>query len=84
MTSAMRRYERAGVQLRIARAELLLQLADGRGDDRLPDLLTFAAQLGDLTAADSLGAFRAQQAENLRDAQAELDRLTGTDEAQPC
>jgi hypothetical protein len=75
----MRRYERAGLHLRIARARLLLQLARGRGADRLADLLTFARQIGDCTAADNLAAFSAAMAEELRTAQAELDRLDGRD-----
>lgn len=73
MTPAEKEYQRAGLRLRVARATLLLDLANKIDDAELPDLLTFAAQLGDLSTADGLGAFRAQQAENLRDAQAELE-----------
>jgi hypothetical protein len=76
MTSAKRGYELAGLRLRVARARLLLQLADGRGDDRLPDLLTFAGQIGGRATADNLAAFFAEQEEELRTAQAELDRLS--------
>lgn len=82
MTPALRRYERAGVQLRIARARLLFQIA--RDDAAIADLLAFARVVGDATEADTLAAFRAAQADLLQAAQAELDRLTGPDEAPPC
>lgn len=73
MTPAMRRYELAGVRLRIARAQLLRQIA--RDDTPLGDLLKFARAIGDETAADSLDAFRSAQVEGLQAAQAKLDRL---------
>lgn len=73
MTTAEHRYERAVLRERIARALLLRQVA--RDGVALADLLQFAAQLGDLTAADTLGAFRAQQDDALQAAQAELGRL---------
>ena len=82
MTPAEKNYALADARLRAVRATLLLDLANKVDDADLPDLLVFAARLGDRTAADGLGAFRAQQAENLRAAQGELDRLT--DEALPC
>lgn len=76
MTPAERRYQRAGVQLRIARAQLLRQIA--RDDTKLADLLTFAHAIGDGdAAADTLAAFRAQQDDALQAAQAELGRLNG-------
>lgn len=81
MTPAMLRYKRAGAQLRIARAQLLRQIA--RDDVALADLLQFAAQIGDRTAADSLGAFRSQQDDALQVAQTELRRLPGPDEGRP-
>lgn len=71
----------ATLRERIARALLLFQLA--RDDAAIADLLTFSRSLGDETEADSVTAFRAAQAEALRAAQAELNRLTGPDEAQP-
>lgn len=77
----MRRYREATLRLRIARAQLLLQIA--RDENRLPDLLVFAGQLGDRTAADSLAAFRAAQAEALETAQAELARLLERDGKRP-
>ena len=72
----MRRYKRTGVQLRIARARLLSQLASHSWNaDRLADLQTFARQIGDFTNADTLPAFRVAQEDALRAAQAELSRL---------
>jgi hypothetical protein len=75
MTPAMRRYRHADLRLRIARAQLLLGLAAGDRDSCLTDLLTFAGQIGDCTAADTLAAFRASLEDVLRAAQRELDRL---------
>lgn len=70
MTPA-RRFALADLHLRLARARLLLQIA--RDPDRLADLLTFAGEIGDCTAADSLAAFRAAQNDVVRVAQAALD-----------
>jgi hypothetical protein len=75
LTPAERRYERASVQLRIARAQMLLGLAGKVDPAQLPGLLTFAGQIGDTAAADSLVAFRSAQSDQLQAAQAELDRL---------
>lgn len=89
MTPAERQYHLAGLRLRIARAQLLLQItSDGRNADRLPDLLAFAQVLGKgLTegpAADSVPAFRAAITAELQSAQAELDRLeNGNTQASP-
>lgn len=85
MTPAETRYRLADLRHRVARARLLLQLA---ADDRDPpaslaDLLTFAKQIGDESAADSVAAFRAAMTSELQTAEAELRRLTGKDEA-PC
>ena len=77
MTSAERNYKRAGVQLRIARARLLHQIA--RPDVALGDLLRFARAIGGETTADSVAAFRAAQAEALQAAEAELCRLPARD-----
>ena len=80
MTPAKIEYRRADLRHRVARAQLLHQIA--RPEVKLSDLLTFAGQLGDDTAADTLAAFRAAQAEQMQAAQAELDRLT--DEGRTC
>lgn len=81
MTPAMQRYEqryeRSGLELRIARARMLLDLAGKVDADRMADLLTFARDIGDESVADSMAAFRSAQTEQLQAAQAELDRLTG-------
>ncbi len=66
--------ERADLRLRIARAQLLLQIA--RDGVPLADLLTAAGQLGDDTAADTLAAFRAAQADVMQTCTAELERLS--------
>lgn len=77
MSTPGQRYRRCAVELRVARAQLLLQLASHSWNaDRLADLLTFAAQIGDdATACDTVAAFCAAQTELLRDAQAELELL---------
>ena len=77
MTAAMRRFQRAELRLRVARALMLQDLAYKLQPDQLSDLLTFASQVGDTTSADSLSAFRAAQEDVLQTAQAELRRLTG-------
>lgn len=83
MTPAEKNYQRAGVQLRIARAQLLLQVSGPDRDASLPDLVAMAQVLGKGVAeelsADSVPAFRAAMTAELQAAQAELDRLTGTD-----
>lgn len=75
MTPAMRRYQHAALQERIARAQLLLQLAGADRGACLADVLTFAHQIGDETAADSVAAFRVAQLEQLQTAESELNRL---------
>ena len=82
MTPAMMRYRHSGLQLRIARARLLRQIA--RDDVAVGDLIRFARVVGDETKADSLAAFRAAQEDALRAAEAELGRLPGPDEGRPC
>jgi hypothetical protein len=74
MSPAETRYRLAGLQLRVARAKLLLQLAAADHDPpaSLANLLTFAKQIGDQSVADSLSAFRASQLDQLCAAQAEL------------
>lgn len=74
MTTAQIRLERLGVELKIARAQLLRQIA--RDDTQLADLLQFAHAIGDATTADTVTAFRAAQEDALRAAQAELSRLS--------
>lgn len=74
MTPAEQRYALAGVQVRIARAQLLRQIA--RDGVAVADLLRFARIVGDETEADTLAAFRAAQSDQLQAAQAELDRLS--------
>ena len=81
MSAATRNYERAGLNLRIARARLLHQIA--RPDVAVGDLLRFARIVGDETQADSLAAFRAAQQDALQAAEADLRRLTGPDEGRP-
>ena len=76
------RYRLAAVRLRIARSQLLLQVADGY-DDRLDDLLLFARQIGDDTAADNLVAFQAAQQACLDEAQRELLSLLGLEPEEP-
>lgn len=73
MTPAERDYQCAGLRLRVARAQLLRQIA--RDGVALADLLQFARVVGDDTQADSVPAFRAAMAAKLQLAQVELDRL---------
>jgi hypothetical protein len=75
LTPAEKNYKRTGAQLRIARAQMLLDLAGKVDPARLPGLLAFAGQIGVFAATDSLVAFRSAQIDELRAAQAELDRM---------
>jgi len=83
MTPAERNYERAGLQVRIARARLLLDLAGKVDDGAITFLLDFARDLGDECGVDCVSAFRSAQTEQLKAAQAELRRLLER-EARPC
>ncbi|HEV8647785.1 MAG TPA: hypothetical protein VGR01_19700 [Burkholderiales bacterium] len=68
------RYRLADLRLRVARAQLLLEVAAADRDPPLADLLTFAKQLGDGDefAVDSVAAFRAAITSELQTAEAEL------------
>ena len=74
MSTAMRRLHIARLDMIVARARLLLDLAVKVDDADLPDLLMFAAQIDGCVAADTVTAFRAAQAEMLQAAQAEIER----------
>lgn len=73
--TALQRFRRCDLQLRIVRARLLLQISGEDRDVRLPDVLEFAQQIGVDVAVDSTSAFRSAVQAHMQAARAELAGL---------